>query len=317
MPEDSRSASGVSDERGSSRPLLVLGSLAILAVVALAGVYAIYQAQSGGEIALSQDGVTIHFDSGDTLADLIDRAMVDEESRRDVATLLAPHDFYHIQDVRWTNRLREIEVKPEVSKSVRELLYDLKGPFAPPGTLAGADDRLYAALTELDDVLKTFEPDKADAPANPFFTKIWVDQLDRQGVFSDRLFRATVTMVEAPHEHQQGRHIIYVCAGSDLRDRNVTLSLNEPNRPPSIISAVTKVNSLRFDCNKATQTMPHFLARETVLMGLAREGFAQFFGPGGEEVPLPARVQSKFQVAPRNYVPIEPVEDQLVEREAE
>lgn len=309
MPDETKPSA---DEGGSGRPLTVLGSLAILAVVALAALYALVQTGQGGGLEITRGGVKVEFERGDSLADVIDRALEDPAQRGELARVLAPHDFYHIQDVRWTNRLREIDAEPGVRDSLLQLLYDLDGPFSLPGTFALADDRLYAAVVELDDKLKAFEPDTPNASANAFFATIWRDQLNQDGVFQPRSFRANVINLEAPHAIEHGRHVVYVCPGSELEGRNLTLVLSEPDRPTLAIPALARVDLVRLDCGDTREGIMRYLARQTARMGLARDGFARLYGEVAEGATLPQRATARFQVAPLNYaeIPSQPPEEE-------
>lgn len=287
---------------GSGSRVTIVATLAA-AAVALAGVYFVARGGAGGEIAFGgESGVRIAFHRGDSLADLIDRAV--DQKPDEFRALLAGHDFYDLQDVRWTNRLREIALDSDVQRSARKLLFDLAGPFSLPGTLSEADARLYDAVRELNDTLKNTPPGDT-LPANGFFTAIWRDQLNQTGVFETRAFSAWVTNLTAePGTDVHGRHVVYVCS-RELHDRDINVVLNEPPRTSGMIAAVGRLDQLRFPCSEATDTLSHYLARHPARFGLPKDSFTALYGEPDADHTLPPQVRAVFQVAPINYLPAE------------
>jgi hypothetical protein len=273
------------------------------AAVALVGIYFVARGGAGGEIALGEGGVKVAFHQSDSIADLIDRAVVEQPEQ--FQALLARYDFYGIQDVRWTNRLREVELNPDVRQSARKLLFDLAGPFALPGTLSEADTRLYEAVRELNDGLRNSPGDETAMPANPFFTAIWRDQFDQKGVFETRAFSARAINLNAPPGVDEfGRQVVYVCA-QELHDRDINVVLNEPPRASGMIGAVGRFDQLRFPCSAATDTLANYLARHPARFGLPRESFLALYGEPEADHTLPPQARALFQVAPINYLPVE------------
>lgn len=299
---------GVPKQHGESRagsgPRAMIVATLAGAAVALAGVYFVARGGAGGRIAFGgESGVQIDFDKSDSLADLIDRALADPKSD-EFLDLLAGRDIYSLQDVRWTNRLREIALGGEVQRSVRQLLYDLAGPFSLPGTLSEADVRLYDAVREINDTLKN-SPLGDNLPANGFFTAIWRDQLNQTGVFEARAFSARVTNLNVDRgTDDHGRHVVYVCS-RELHDRDINLVLNEPPRTSGMIAAVGRLDELRFPCAEATDTLSHYLARHPARFGLQKESFTALYGEPDANQTLPPEVRALFQVAPTNYLPAE------------
>ena len=212
--------------------------------------------------------------------------------------------------MRWTNRLREIDLEPEVRDGLRQLLYDLAGPFRLPDTLAKADQGFYSAVAALDAKLQLFQPDDPTAEANPFLATIWLDQINQEGVFGPRLFNADVTKLAGPPAVVGGRHVVFVCSNSSLKDRLFNLVLDEAERSHNLIKAIGKVDLVRFDCTDATQTLPRYLAHQRARFGLAGEDFAALYGPVDAGATLPPRVFAKFLVSPENYAPVEPPKPQ-------
>jgi hypothetical protein len=144
---------------------------------------------------------------------------------------------------------------------------------------------------------------ESNSGANLFFATMYLHQLNRSGIFGPRLLFADVTSLEGPHLVEKGRHVIYVCSGSELIDRKISLLLDEDDRPASLIPAVAKFDIGRFPCSEPVQTLPRYLAYQRARFGLAKEGFEKLYGTVEPGNTTPPRVYAKFQVAPKNYMP--------------
>ena len=221
--------------------------------------------------------------------------------------------------------LRRLDGKAEehsaLTAGIRDILWKTEGPFSPPGVFAGAGHLLYErGVLELNSKLGDFSPDDPEAAANAFVTRMVVDQLDREGLFKDRLFRGKVVRLEGvPHRKDGDLHVVYVCADSELGDRKLILMPNDPGVPRHMraINAIARVDPVRFDdCDEPPQTMQRYLARQAAHIGLAAEGFASFaYGEIPEDGIAHHDVAAKFQVIPKYHI-FQPIQEVAAKEES-
>jgi hypothetical protein len=279
--------------------------VALFVVVAIAALYLLRDAGKGGRIELGTSGVSIDVRPSDRLEDLIARAATEEP--RVFRALLAERDIYSVADPRLVARLRDGDLPHEVRAGLQQLLYDLSGPFALPDTFRGASGALIEAVAELERQVRDFEIDDPDALANPFFVELWIHQLNQAGVFGPHVFNANATKIEISDPPQDDVFVVYVCANSDLVDRDMQLALAEPDRPSALIDVEPRIDLFRFNCTDPAQTLSRYLARHTARLGLPTETFSRLYGPVEEGATLPPRARALFQLSPRNYRPAAPV----------
>jgi hypothetical protein len=284
---------GGAGAKGRNWVVVTLGGLALTLVAFVVVVVILSQKEHGFDFSMDGTGKLTVSAKGAPLSQVIEQAMAEH-----------PHTVL--------NALRELDGRSEEHRAVREgirqILWDAKGPFSPPDVLAGADQRLYeSAVLELNNKLRDFTPDDPDAAANAFVTRMILDQLDREGLFKDRLFRAKVVKVDGvAHARDGDRHVVFVCADSKLRDRSLILMPNDPSVPRHMkaIPVVARVDPGRFDdCYDPPQSMGRYLAQQAAHIGVAAQGFVSFaYGEDGEQAGLPAEVAAKFQVIPKYHV---------------
>ncbi len=191
-------------------------SITILSV-ALA-VVAVFALKSGKDVTVkvSKNG-TIELDAreGQSLTQLLDKGFeaVEVTSEDDAATkarkksemraltrTLQSHGYYALDDSALAHRIRGLDKDHILSAQLRDVLYDLEGPFKLPGTLRGADSRMWQAIADLYDGIK--------AECSPYKHQITAegvllhdtDESDKPMVFTcpDSLLKQGITVLVKP-----------------------------------------------------------------------------------------------------------------------
>ena len=289
--------------------------VAVIAIIALATIVglAIFHRDSGFEMTLG-DGdrkVSLNFkDNSVDVADVLDTMLAADEAnasnRELVEALLANRGYYHITDVRLVNALTDLtpgEESSELSNALRNLLYDLKGPFAAPNPFAGVRNTLLVdAIMELDP-RKTSSPDNGlsvDGEAdkgtrqsiNPLMSELWRRSIEIQGIFRPHEIRATI---------RQARGIppgtAVACTDSLLDGKQITIT--------SVGLQKRVMVDAREFCGRAAPNAEKLLAGEREELYLAPEDFVEIAGV----VPAAATgtgrrdpVDVSVVVAPKHFV---------------
>jgi hypothetical protein len=139
----------------------------------------------------------------------------DGARRRVVRGILQDHGFYYIPSDSAVTALRDIKETENTQafvQSVRQLLYDLAGPFSRPATFMDAsDDRLLLALDDLAE----------RKPSSPLVAKLWEMSLDWKGIFHPRSVNVVIKSDDALKPN-----VAATCAGSILLEKSAQV-LNE------------------------------------------------------------------------------------------
>lgn len=289
MSDDSETGAA---SRGASPGWVTLGSVAIFAVAVLAGVLYLARADKAFDISVDKDGeFKIAVQSGDNLADILANAI--EQDRRTVEALLSSHGFFHIESSRMISALAQIDVSKvenrDVTNGMREMLWNLDGPFERPGTLAGADERFIGALEELD-LASTDHPSE-------LLARIWQHSLDKTSVFRPRRFDGVVVLVpNAPP--QDGRPQIYACPGNEISGKVTTLQTKGETR--NLVTGEVVSEVFLDGCGGSALSLRALLAGEPARFGLDFDTFSNLIAPGQTATVLPEQVEVVFTVYPRN-----------------
>lgn len=327
--------------RGHGRNWLIatLGGLALTLLAFVVVVVILSASGQGFKVETDESGQLTVSAEGEHFSEVVQQA-IDEDSDLFEA-VLSKHGYYPLdsellvaelrrngyykfgsQDL--VNALRELKSDEHatLTTGMRDILWDLEGPFTPPGVLDGAGHDLYEdAVLELNTALGRYAPGDPEAEANAFITRMILDQLDRKGLFKDRLFRAKVVKLDGLEPRKQdGRHVVYVCADSELAGRELILMPNDPSVPrhSRAINAIARVDPVRFDDCDA-QTMPRYLARQAAHVGMPEGGFVRFaYGENGVDVGW-KDVAAQFQVVPKNHIfrPVIEAPDEVAMEESE
>lgn len=133
-----------------------------------------------------------------------------------IVSILSAHGFYHIPSVEAASAIRQIKEDDGTQsfvRDIREILYDLKGPFSRPSTFRKAPDaRLLSALDDLND----------HEPSSPLVAKLWEMSLEWNGIFSPR---------EVPIKIIKDDNLAYghasTCRGSILLGKSSIITIDE------------------------------------------------------------------------------------------
>lgn len=181
-------------------PATSRAAIAITAIIALAGIVglAVFHRNSGFEVVLDKEGrVSLDFEGSQVdFADVLDRVLSADDgvsSEKVLAeAILETRGYYHVTNVRLVDALRSLppgEDNQPFTDALRNLLFDLQGPFARPYTFAGADDdRLLDALKDLDRKTTNGDP----SAVSPLLSGLWRMSLDVNDIFRPRPINASL-----------------------------------------------------------------------------------------------------------------------------
>jgi hypothetical protein len=296
MPDHSHEPSRSDTKQG----WWTLASTAVLAVVGGYAIAEIVDGDRGGSVIIGPTGIEFVVPERESLEDLITRITV--EYADSAEALLANEGYYKLTSVEWVEQLRILELGAEVDRRIRQLLYDLDGPFDPEEeALAGSDERLMEAVLALHEHATEIDP-SADEVANAFLARILVDNLEHQGVFKHRSYKAEIAFIAGPDGLDQGRHVVYACPGSVFEGKQATVRSAEKNR---IIPASVVVDPNRFSNCPSPRTMRELLANKSERLGFTKLAFSELHGPVDSDGTLPPRMAAEMQVLPRHYTAVE------------
>ncbi len=289
-------------------PAMSRAGVAIIAIVALTTivVVAIFYRDSGFEMTLGDGDRTVSLNFKDKtvdVADVLDRMLAVDEANASnkelVEALLANRGYYHITDVRLVNALTELTSDEEsrpLSSALRNLLYDLKGPFAEPNPFAGVQNTLLVdAIMELDP-RKTARDDEtgknATQPINPLMSELWRRSIEIQGIFRPHEIRATVRLARGI---PPGTAV--ACTDSLLDGKQITIT-------SAGMQKRVMVDAREF-CGRAAPNAEMLLAGEREELYLAPDDFVEIAGVVPVAVSGTARrdpVDVSVVVAPKHFV---------------
>jgi hypothetical protein len=269
--------------RGSSFAVLALLILALL----LAYLNKSYT------MSLDKDGkISLDVRPNETLDTLLAKAL--ETNRSAVEKILRGQEYYNVNDPELVEKLAYLDAsKPEadeISKRLRKLLWDLRGPFAIPLTLSGADERMSKAL----DALETARLENKSA--NGLLVELWKQSLQGEGIFWPRSFDATVEIV---HGAQPDK--ILACPGDVIATvGGIVMSLSVEGGK-DVISAEVKQDPSLFHCDGSPLTAEKLLEGGTPRLGLSESTFRSLVSasePGIREARTHAtfRLYSKYMM---------------------
>ncbi len=280
-----------------------LAVVALLAVIAGLAIDRITGSANGGSIRFTAGGVEVQVpDDQNFAAFMKDAIAADEEAKLgEVEAVLASQGYYRLTGTAWVDALRNMSPDETVHRRVRELLYDLRGPFAPAErTFEGADERLVSALEALMQQARAIE---AEAPgvANAFLARILADNLEQRGLFAPRSFNAEVAQIAGPVAMLGSLPVVYACPDSVFVDKEISITPNEPGRS-GLVSARVVADLTRFDsCSGPPPSMQQLLANKRERFGFPAAIFAELWGPVESGATAPMRLRARVQVRPLHY----------------
>ncbi|MGF1658869.1 MAG: hypothetical protein ACFCUS_05530 [Rubrimonas sp.] len=293
--EDKGGPKGASD-------VLRLGLAAITAICVLGVVYLVQGTGQGFKLTFGDGGASVEVSARDSLESIVQRALDEDPvlATGDLAQL----GFHSLSSEALADALRRI--KPEdaegaaVAASLREMLWDLKGPFALPGTLAGADKRLIGALEDLESIKSE------TGEMSELLAEIVLMSVDRRGLFQPRDFAGEVRRL--PGVGSPGGHsLVYVCPGSPLAGKNIRITLRHAAVDDPDSAAMTIFPGLivqdpnLMSCPGSFRRLTELLGGQAAQLGLDAEAFARLTA-GAPPGSLPVRgLRVSFTVHPADY----------------
>jgi hypothetical protein len=272
---------------GFSGPMK-LAAFGVAALALLAAIWLLTRTDRPFEISLDKEGkVTIEARSGDSFAMILDSML--GKDLGSVEGALNARGFYRLSSPQLVDALARIDTAAPpnagVTQGMRELLWNLAGPFKRPGTFAGADERLIGALEELE-----------THPTSKLFAGIWERSLERTSIFRPRSFGADVMRLSGGPAAPPGEVFVYACPGNELVGKRMTLWTE--GAPSGALTGLIVDDLQRFDCGNAGKAVEELLAGQPAQLALDRASFAVLFGDSDPAM-VPRSVAAKFRVHPK------------------
>ncbi len=254
----------------------------------LAGVVA-YAIVNGNNVnvLISKDGkMEFTANRGQSLIELLHEGLdqvepaegdTDEELNRKasekmkLAGALRTRGYYNIHDRSLGDAIRDLNKEDPLSEELRSVLYNLEGPFALPGTLRGADSRMWLAISDLYDGL-TAEPSND----SQLFATLYTNFIQQETIFSP--FKHVVAATaEMRGEDETGVPQVYSCPDSFLTPGTIVLVRPLGNTSNIMEQFTVRKDPLRHPC---TATSPfEVLSGSKLKLGFNKAAFDQLFPP--------------------------------------
>ncbi|CUH46741.1 hypothetical protein [Ruegeria atlantica] len=263
-------------------------SISILSV-ALA-VVAVFALKSGKDVTVkvSKNG-TIELDAreGQSLTQLLDKGFEAVEASpedsaettarklsdmRALTRTLKSHGYYALNDSDLVHEIRGLEKEDPLSAGLRDVLYDLEGPFSLPGTLRGADSRMWQAIADLYEGIKS-EP-RGDSQ---LFATLYTNFIQQETVFSPFKHEVTAEGVLLHDANGTEKPMVYTCPDSFLKP-GITVLIKPTGGSSNIMRQFTVRQDPVFHAC-AARTPFEFLSGSEMKLGLNRVAFDQLFPP--------------------------------------
>jgi hypothetical protein len=266
----------------------------VIAAVALGGIYMMATGGQGGVVEMNTEGVKISLNRQDNFADILKKAIA--AAPETVEVLLGQHGYYNINSTKLVDAISRIDAANQenraVTEGMRQLLWDLDGPFTRPGTLTGADERLMGALEELEEVLRE------SGETSKLLAELWQRSLERTSVFRPRSFNANITLLNGASEDENRAVVIYACPGSDFVDKEMTLWTQDG--AGGLITGTVVSDVRRFDCGNSRLSLQQLLAGQPANLALDLSNFNKLVGSVPSGASTDTGINARFQVQPKD-----------------
>jgi hypothetical protein len=286
-------------EKSEKSGLFRIVIFALVAAVAVYGIYRITSATQGGTLEVTSGGVKFNQKPQDNFSDILAKAI--EADPANVEVILSEHDYFNIKSTRLVDAVARIDAAAKenraVTQGLREVLWDLNGPFQRPGTLTGADERLIGALEELEEVLRE------SGETSRLLAALWKKSLNRTGVFRPRSFEAEVKLLSSdsvadPATDDEAPPKIYACPGSEFIGKEMSIWI--PDGQGGLVLGYVVEEVTKFDCGISKRNLQQLLAGQSAHLALDKDAFSALLGRVEHEDALPESVHAKFSVQPQN-----------------
>ncbi|WP_170418218.1 hypothetical protein [Ruegeria atlantica] len=264
-----------------------------LTIIILSGVLAyvtVFALKTGKDVTVkvSKNG-TIELDArdGQSLTQLLDNGFEavkttpedDEETTarklsemRALRRTLKSHGYYALNDSELVHKIRGLEKDDSLSVELREVLYDLEGPFSLPGTLRGADSRMWQAIADLYEGIKAEPRDDSQ-----LFATLYTKFIQQETVFSPFKHEVTAEGVLLHDTNADDKPMMFTCPDSFLK-QGITVLVKPVGGSSNIMRQFTvQQNAMFHAC--AARTPFEFLSGSEMKLGLNRVAFDQLFPP--------------------------------------
>lgn len=194
--------------------------------------------------------------------------------------ILRDRGFLRISDPALLHQLAELAPDNPTSVGLRQLLFDMRGPFAHPSTLDGARSRFIAEMLE-------------QRPRNDsLVTEIWSDFIGRSLSFLYPPLKADLVPADIPewtraHAHGPRVRNAAACRGSDLERKFVQVWHSAPEGGLQDQYTVYVGTTLGIgECRDEALTLVDFANGAAPRLGLPRAHFASLHAGAGAARPL-------------------------------
>lgn len=269
-----------------------IGIALIAAVAILVAALAAMRVGSGIEASVGNLKFTVQRD--DSFSDILNKAMAKDGDA--VAALLAGKGFYRATDPGILGAIEKLDpADPDDSKVVaglREMLWNLSGPFHPPQTMQYADARLVSAIEE--------QAAPADDPAQGrLVAELLKRSLDRSGIFELRHFPARlVPLVPLAGPLTNAAAMIVTCPGSELIGKQAQIR----GAGQTVFSEVQPDVRLAGQCDGTAKTIQELLQGKPGVLGVSPEAFKVLTGPPPPgALPTPSFNLNPVDLAPQLF----------------
>lgn len=259
----------------------------VAGIVALAGLF--IAQSSGRSLSMKFGDHTIELGANPEIGAVLDQAIA--TNAQDFEALLAARNYYRVTSPSLVDAMARIDAAKEeyltVTAGMRQLLVNLDGPFAGPGTLRSADEGFMAALEDLDRPL-------GDTPEEGrLIIELWRRSLERRSPFGLRLFQATVMPVRAD---ANGAPLVYVCPRIGANIAGKAVEIFRPTGSPSIQGVLEPDTRRRLDCTGAAASLREMFMGKPIVLGIDPTRFG-LLAEGSGDI-LPAQIQADFEIQP-------------------
>lgn len=275
-----------------TKPISLIAITAIVAIAAYFIITDLAEMNKELDIGLDKEGkVTIRVSADDRLSEVLKKAIAEDSST--VEAVLASKQYYKLTNPELVDKLRSLDAsEPDgqaVSERMRELLWNLEGPFSTPGTLRGADTRMIMALDDLDTELEESQV------ASVLLTELWRLSLERKGVFKPRPLQAGIQIVPGLPSASAEPYPALVCPGSVLVERELGILGSG-----GLIKIEAFHQASLFDCDPPALTAGQMLEGGIIRIGLSELAFRKLVGSNGAASIGDGKTTAIFEIYPRN-----------------
>jgi hypothetical protein len=287
MPE-TEAAPSSGGKLDATRIVIVL----IAAVAVLVGGFAAVRLGRGVEASLGNFKFVVQ--RGDSFSDILNEALKGER-REEAVSILAGKGFYQVTDRQLVAKIEALDpgdpAAAQVAAGLRQMLWNLSGPFRRPDTLTHAKVEMIAAIE--DQIATADDPERGKLVA-----ELVKRSLDRSGMFEVRRFAARLEPLPPTGAAEPGPPAIFTCPGSEMIGKQVQIW----GAGQTIFGEVEPDVRLTDRCQDAARTIQQLLQGKAGVFGIAPEAHSVLTGPPPPGAsPNPSFVLNPVDLAPQLF----------------